>query len=260
MASGLNLNKNMTTTAARTSAAQSQAALNIKNQQTMMPVMDFDITGTQQNMTMDPDVTAMSYDASSPTTYDAPSTTTASAGSIVGGLFSVGAAIVNSQAKIEEIESKTDRILTAMDGAVNENIAMANISNQQMLAVDRTVGDMMSANGIARMKSEARLRAGAAETGTSGGTTKTATMEARMMEHLDNAIVIARGRAEKTTIMNRQDMDNISTRNRLRYMASGIESPQMAALGVMAAGFSGFNAGYKMMPASEREKYFSFNS
>ena len=43
-------------------------------------------------------------------------------------------------------------------------------------------------------------------------------------------------------------------------MASGIESPRQAALGVVAAGLGGFSAGYQTLSAAEREKYFSFNA
>ena len=220
--------------------------------------VDFDITGTTDNMTMDPDYTALTYDASNPVTYDAPTSSYAS--SAISAATVVATTVLNTQAKIRDIEAKTEQIGIAMEGAVNENIAMANISNQQMQAVDRTVGDMMTQTGINRMKAEARLRAGSAETGTSGGTTAIATTEARMMEQLDNAVIIARGRAEKTSIMNRQDMANLSTSNRLKYMASGLASPTSAGLSTLSAGIGGFTAGYNMLSASEREKFFSYNS
>ncbi len=235
-----------------------QAGLNLTGSRAASRTVQSGI-GLPETMTMDmPSATYETGDVyTSPGISSGPSF---SASSAVSAATVVATTVLNTQAKIRDIEAKTEQIGIAMESAVNENIAMANVSNQQMRAVDRTVGDMMTVTGINRMKAEARLRAGAAETGTSGGTTKIATMEARMVEQLDNAVIIARGRAEKTSIMTRQDMANLSTSNRLRYMASGLASPTGAALSTLSAGIGGFTAGYNMLSASEREKFFSYNS
>ena len=114
--------------------------------------------------------------------------------------------------------------LKALEKQVEDNnsqlLLQHNIAYEQSAAVEEVTANIMSRNAIDAMKAEARLRAGAAGSGTEGGSTNQAKYQARAVEMFDNAIVIGRSTAQKVGIQRRLQMQNLSVMNRNKYIMS----------------------------------------
>ena len=181
-------------------------------------------------------------------------------GAATSAIATIGSTLMQVAAKKDEIEHKNKEILTAMEGAVDTYEFQASIEQQQKDAVDRVVGDKMSENGLDRLKNKATLKASAAMTGTSGGTTANVVNEASIIEMMDNAVVVAQGRQQKANISRQLQADYISMQNRLRNLQAGMMSPTGVGMTMIDASLQGFTNAYKALPASEREKYFGYGA
>ncbi len=153
-------------------------------------------------------------------------------------------------------EQKLDSIEQNLADNNAQLLMQTSMAYEQSLAVDETVGNMMSRNAIDAMKSEARLRVAAAGTGTGGGTTAQATMEARSIEMFDNAVLIGRASADKLNINRRLSMERLSNKNKNRYVASEIQNV-FGASGAGAARQAGYAASYNTIPKSVKEGYLA---
>ncbi len=176
--------------------------------------------------------------------------------SAVSAVATIGTTLLQVAAEKDRQEQKTKEIGAAMTATVEEYEFQASVNQQQMDAVNRVVGDKMSVTGLERLKNKASLKASAAMTGTSGGTTDSVIQEASIIEMMDNAVIVAQGRAQKTQLSQQIQGQAISARNRLNNLAASMQSPTSSALGMIDAGLQGFTQGYMMLPASERRKYF----
>ena len=155
-------------------------------------------------------------------------------------------------------KKKLNNLATNLDDINTNLLVQTDIAYQQSLAVDETVGNMMSRNAVDAMKAEARLRAGAAGTGTHGGTTQVATQEAGMTELFDNAVLIGRASGQKLNIARRLQMERLSARNKKSGVASQM-SQVFGATGAGAAWQSGYQKAYAGIPDSIKSGYISFD-
>ncbi len=192
----------------------------------------------------------------SPTQTQASSSAAGYSGAAISAVATVGTTLMSLAAKKDAIEHKNKEISSAMDATMKEYEFMASVNEQQMDAIDRVVGDKMTATGLERLKNKASLRASAAMTGTSGGSTESVIQEAAIIEMLDNAVVVAQGRQQKLALSQKLQGQYMSAMNRLDNLAAGMMSSSGAGFAMIDAGLSGFTKGYMMLPASERRKYF----
>ncbi len=176
--------------------------------------------------------------------------------SAISAVATIGSTLMQTLAKKDAMDQRTREIGSAMTATVEEYEFQASINQQQMDAVDRVVGDKMSKTGLEALKNKASLRASAAMTGTSGGTTENAIQEASIIEMMDNAVIVAQGREQKNQLSQRIQGQYLAAQNRLGNLAAGIQSPTSAGIGMIDAGLQGFTQGYMMLPVSERRKYF----
>jgi len=168
-----------------------------------------------------------------------------------GGIRAADAHLAAGRSKLKSIGKQLD--------SNNEQLLMQhNLAYEQSAAVDETVGNMMSRNAIDSMKAEARLRASAAGTGTSGGTTAIATVEADSIEMFDNAVLIGRAEAQKLNIQRRLSMDRLSARNKQLYTASGM-STVFSSTSTSAAFARGQASTYAGISESRKSGYISFD-
>lgn len=153
--------------------------------------------------------------------------------------------------KIESIEGQ-------LADLNKQELMQADLAYEQSLAVDETVGNMMSRNAVDAMKAEARLRVSAAGTGTSGGSTQQATMEARSTEMFDNAVIIGRANSDKLNIQRRLQAERVSSKNKKKNVASEI-SNVFGAQGAGAAHSVGYAKSYATLSKSFKEGYISYD-
>ena len=164
--------------------------------------------------------------------------------------------LLTSSATISDIQARSDAALAGMDRAVVTSEAQSNIIEQQRDEIDIELGNTMTRRGLEAMKAEATLRAGAAETGTSGGTTDTTIKNVYMNQALDNSVLIARARKEKVDLERRKTMLNVSLENKLVEIQGGMATGLSAGLQTASSALGGFNQGYSMLPDYQRTKYF----
>jgi len=149
---------------------------------------------------------------------------------------------------------KLSALGSAMSANTSQILMQHSIAYEQSAAVDETVGNMMSRNAITSMKAEARLRASAAGTGTSGGSTQIATIEAQSVEMFDNAVLIGRAEGQKLNIQRRLSMDRLSSKNKQLYIASQMGSV-FSATGAGAAFEKGKSGTYAGISDSRKQGY-----
>ena len=165
--------------------------------------------------------------------------------------------LLTAGANISDIKGRTDAALKSMDSEVDTWQFKSDVSYAQLAELDRAVGDNMTERGLSALKAEARLRASAAMTGTTGGTTDNAIKDAYMQQSLDNAVTIREGRNTKVGILRGMQADNLNLTNRLESLASSITSPMSAGLSTLNSGLQGFNSGLNFMNTSQKEEYFN---
>ena len=180
--------------------------------------------------------------------------------SAISAVTTIATTFMKVAAEKDRQEQKTKEIMASMDATVEEYEFQSSVNEQQRDAVNRVVGDKMSVTGLERLKNKASLKASAAMTGTSGGTTNAVIQEASIIEMMDNAVIVAQGRAQKTQLRQQLQGQYISAQNKLNNLAAGMQSPTSAGLGMIDAGLQGFTQGYMMLPPSERRKYFGQSS
>ena len=166
--------------------------------------------------------------------------------------------LVASQEYLRAGADRINSIRERLTDMNNQNLLQQDIAYEQSLAVDETVGNMMSRNAIDAMKAEARLRAGAASTGTEGGSTQQATYEARSVQMFDNAVLIGRANSQKLNINRRLQMDRISNMNKKKFVASEL-SNVMGVYGAGAAYTSGYDKTYASIDKNLKEGYISYD-
>lgn len=167
----------------------------------------------------------------------------------VGAFSYLDSYMYQGKQKLNNIAKQLTNINTSL-------LLQNNIVYEQSLAVDETVGNMMSRNAIDAMKAEARLRAAAAGTGTTGGTTQSATHDAEIVEMFDNAVLIGRATSQKVNLARRMQMERLSAKNQKAYSASKL-SQVFGADGAGAAWQQGYAKSYAGLPNSLKSGYIS---
>ena len=163
---------------------------------------------------------------------------------------------VNMENYIWTGKQKLNAIEKQLNSSNEELLMQKSIAAEQTAAVDETVGNMMSRNAIDSMKAEARLVAGAAGTGTEGGTTDVAVRDARSNEQFDNAVLIGRAANDKLNISRRLSMERLSAKNKKSNIASKIATVFTPG-GSRAAYDKGYAGTYAGIAPSVKQGYLS---
>ena len=161
--------------------------------------------------------------------------------------LNVWGAISAVDAKESAAVAKMKAIGQAINATNTMFLMQQNVAYEQSAAVDNSVGDMMSRNGLDAMKAEARLAASAAGSGTTGGTTDVAIREARSVNMFDNAIVAARGEDDKLNIQRKLLFEQASWKNRTDKLISDIGNV-WGSMDAYTAAASGWNWSQNVQP------------
>ncbi len=155
-----------------------------------------------------------------------------------------------------DIQNRSKAILQNMDSQIESFEWSQNVKKEQLQELDRAVGDKMTERGVQTLITEARLRAGAAETGTAGGTTAGAVTDAYKQESLDMAAILRQGEISQVSMFRQMQSDRLSLGNRLTSLASGMQTTESAALSTLSAGLAGFNTGLGYLNTDQQESLF----
>lgn len=168
--------------------------------------------------------------------------------------------------------ANTSAYKSKLDAMVNAKIANMKIATtnyeleQYMMAeqindINEVLGDKLSERGLQAIKMAATLRAGAAETGTTGGTTEIATKQAFMDEHFDRANIIATERSKQKAIMNSMSLGSQRLSAELSGLSSGMPTGGTnSLLAGLTGGLGVATRGISGMSASDKAKIFNMNT
>lgn len=129
--------------------------------------------------------------------------------------------------------------------------------SQQIEDINEVLGDKLSERSLQAIKNEAILKAAAAETGTSGGTTAIAVMEAKMAEQFDRGNIIADIKNQQKQIMRQMDVSTQRLKSDLAGLSSGIPTVGKNSLVAgLAGGLGAFSNILGMMSDSQKSSLF----
>ena len=175
----------------------------------------------------------------------------------LSGLTSVMTSMAEAdafKAKMEAItKSKVDTMKQAVTSYEFEQIKNA----EQIQELDEVLGDKLSQRALEGIKNQARLKAAAAETGTSGGSTDAAIMEAFMTEHFDRATIVSASEQKKRNVMRSMEASGVRLSKELQSIGSGVptydSNPLMAGL---SAGIGAVSSGISSLSNKDKSKLF----
>ena len=179
----------------------------------------------------------------------------------IQSIGAIGGAYANTKAYKDTERAKTNSIISNIGRELATFEYESSMLKQDMANLDSMFADKVSERELQAMKDEATLRAGSAETGTSGGTTSMAVQEAFMTEALDIGLINAeRDKALSGTLGNlesgRMSVDNITSSlasESTAYTGGLLES-------LVLGGISGGSGLISSLPTNVVAKGFGFET
>ena len=159
------------------------------------------------------------------------------AGMGISALGSIMSSMAETEAFKDKMEAITQAKIATMKQAVT-SYEFEQVKNaEQIQELDEVLGDKLSQRALQGIKNQARLKAAAAETGTSGGTTDDAIMEAFMVEHFDRANMISSSKQRKRSVMRSMEAAGVRLGKELQGITSG--GTQITSNSLLAGASSG---------------------
>lgn len=163
-----------------------------------------------------------------------------------------------TQAFKDELNAKTNAAIQNVGNAIT-SFELQQIKNQENINnINEVLGDKLSERGLAAMKEASMLKAAAAETGTSGGTTDIAIREAFVNENMDKANIVAQARQSVRGILSAMDTSTVSMQHSIDsiLLGGGVSVNTNPFLSGVAGGLSTFTNTMSMLPSSEKASMF----
>lgn len=128
--------------------------------------------------------------------------------------------------------------------------------------INHILGDKLSERGLNAMKEASLLRAAAAETGTSGGTTDFAIKEAFINENMDKANLISAARQQQKSIFSAMNVSKLNVEHGIDslLLGGGVNVGTNVALAGVAGGLTVAMNTLNLVPMSERVSAFGINT
>lgn len=173
---------------------------------------------------------------------------------------SIAGAMLSTRAFEAQIKAETDAKIANM-GTVMSNYEYEAVKLKEDFAImDDMFANKVSERSLQAMKDYATMRAAAAETGTSGGSTDEAVIQAHADAAFDIAIINHKRRVSSYGAVKRSEKSNMDAINALTALASGSTNVESNSLLAGLAGFSSALGGImSTMPKSVTAEMFSFD-
>ena len=168
-------------------------------------------------------------------------------------LVPIGIAALGMASKFIDNKAANDATISNVASMGDSMLYSVGAKQNTMNEMDRVMGDKLSASGLESLKREARLRASAAETGTSGGTTTVAVNEAYSEKLMRDSQIIRDSRIQKDSMRSSMVADILSFENQSESLISGIPSDLSNMLNVFGAGAQGFASGLNFLDSTGKQ-------
>lgn len=156
--------------------------------------------------------------------------------------------------------AETAANIESMDFLTSEYMNQYNIFTMQREELNRSIGDKMTQRGLKAVQAEGYIRAAAAVSGTSGGTTTAASYQAYVDQELDNGIILSEGTQSQIDLARRAIFDKISYESKMKATISGTQVITSGGASMFASALSGaasgFQSGLGMMSNTQIDKMF----
>jgi len=148
----------------------------------------------------------------------------------INTLSSIFSSMIGLSSFKSQLEADTRNKINNMERTVSAFEFESIKTKEAIESMDSFFADKVSARGLQAMKDEALLRAGSAETGTSGGSTEEAVKEAYMTEAFDVGIINADRNRQKASVLANLGIKEEGVYNQLDALTSGGVTLQNNAL------------------------------
>jgi len=183
----------------------------------------------------------------------------ASAG--ISVINSIAGAFLSVNAFESQLRAQTDAKIANMENVVSNYEYEAYKLEEDMALMDSMFADKISERQLQGMKDYATMKAAAAETGTSGGSTNEATIQAHSDMAFDIALVNQKRRASNYAAVKQQEKSKLDAINALKALKSGGIDYESNPLFSGLAGFSSALGNIlTTMPNSVRAEVFDFST
>jgi hypothetical protein len=188
-------------------------------------------------------------------------TGTAYANMGVSVINSIAGAMLSTRAFEAQIKAETDSKIANM-GTIMSNYEYEAVKLKEDFAImDDMFANKVSERSLQAMKDFATMKAAGAETGTSGGSTDEAIIQAHADSAFDIAIINHKRRVASFGAVKRSEKSNLDAVNALTALASGGTNVESNNLLAGLAGFSSALGGImSTMPKSVTAELFDFST
>jgi len=154
-------------------------------------------------------------------------------------------------------ESQNEFLKSEMKNAEKTFLFNTRIRKQQLQDLRESTADVLTERGIKALEEEATLRAGAAETGTAGGTTTAFVESAYVREMQDKTQILRDSKKAKRSITSAMESDIFGYGNTLRSISNQSMTASQAGMSALNASVAGFSTGLNLLDDSTKEYMFS---
>jgi len=182
--------------------------------------------------------------------------------SAITALGGVASGFQETSAFKAELKAKTDAAIQNVGNAVT-SFELQQVKNaEQVDNINHVLGDKLSERGLTAMKEESLLKAAAAETGTSGGTTSMAIKEAFINENMDKANIISSARQQTKSILTSMDMATLGIQHTIdsTLLGGGVNIGTSSVWAGISGGLTNATQTLSMIPMSERVDAFGITT
>lgn len=163
-----------------------------------------------------------------------------------------------TQAFKAKLDAQTDAAIQNVGNAIT-SFELQQVKNKEQLDnINNVLGDKLSERALTALKEASLLRAAAAETGTTGGTTDIAIKEAFINENMDKANIVSSARQQRRNLLIGMDVAELGIENKIDtiLLGGGVNIGTDPLLAGIAGGLGGVTDVLGAIPMSERIEAF----
>jgi hypothetical protein len=186
---------------------------------------------------------------------------TSSYGLYAAGLTAITGALADAQATSafkDKLAAETHAAIQNVGNAIT-SFELQQIKNAENISnINQVLGNKLSERGLNAMKEASLLKAAAAETGTSGGTTDLAIKEAFINENMDKANIVASARQQQKSIYASMGIQALALNNQIdsTLLGGGVSVNTNPLFAGLSGGLSNITNTLSMLPDSEKSQIF----
>jgi len=164
--------------------------------------------------------------------------------------------VIGMGATIQDIENKNEALMLNMENKGKSLKFSQNVVDQQLVDLERVMGDQLSASGMESLKRESRLKAASAE---GGSVNQEAIATAEMDKLHRDSVIIRTADVKKSNKMNELVAQRLNFESEIDAMLSSQTSVASAVLQTMNAGASSTNIGLNYLNQAQKQSFYGTN-